>query len=157
MNDSNLLLRAAGLGAVAGLRSMAAPAALSRTAQRGDLEGLRDTPLALLGSRKVSTLLSLFEVGELIGDKLPVMPSRTLPPPLIGRGASGALVGAALFAAARRRGATGGVLGAVSALAGAYAGELLRTLGAQRLGVPDLPLALVEDAIALFGAYLLLR
>jgi uncharacterized membrane protein len=157
VNDSNLTWRAAGLGAVAGLRSMAAPAALSRTAQRGDLDGLRDTPLALLGSRRVSTLLSLFEVGELIGDKLPVMPSRTSSPPLIGRGASGALVGAALFAAEGRRAATGGVIGAASALTGAYAGERLRVLGTQRLGVPDLPLALVEDAIALFGAYRLLR
>ena len=145
------------MGAVAGLRTMAAPAAVSRAAQRGDVDGLQDTPLALLGSRRVSTLLTLFEVGELFVDKLPMTPSRTSPPPLLGRAVSGALVGAALFISGGRGPTTGGVLGAASAVAAAYAGEHLRVLGAQMLGVPDLPVALVEDAIALFGTYQLLR
>jgi len=136
---------------------MAAPAALSRAVQRGDLDGLQDTPLAALGSSKVSTLLTLFELGELIGDKLPITPSRTSASPLLGRAASGALVGAALFVSGGRRPAVGGVLGAASAVAGAYAGEHLRSAGAQKLGVPDLPLAFVEDAVVLFGARRLLR
>src|SRR5215207_8318263 len=111
VNGSNLALRAAGLGTIAGLRSMAAPAALSRAAVDGRIGSLRDTPFALLGSSKVSTLLTLFEVGELIGDKLPITPSRTSPPALLGRAASGAVVGAALFVSGGRRAAAGGVLG----------------------------------------------
>ena len=157
MNESNLTWSATGLGAVAGLRSMAAPAALSRAAQRGDVDGLQDSPLAALGSSKVSTLLTLFEVGELIGDKLPMTPSRTSAPPLLARATSGAFVGAALFVSGGRRPAVGSALGAASAVAAAYAGERLRSAGAQKLGVPDLPLALVEDAVALFGARRLLR
>jgi len=157
VNDSNLAWKAVGLGAVAGLRSMAAPAALSRAAHHGDVDGLQETPLATLASSKVSTLLTLFEVGELIGDKLPMTPSRTSAPPLLGRAASGALVGAALFVSGGRRAAAGGVLGAVSAVAAAYAGEHLRAAGAQRLGIPDLPLALLEDTVVLVGARRLLR
>jgi uncharacterized membrane protein len=157
VNDSNLTWRAAGLGAVAGLRSMAAPAALSRAAQRGDVDRLQDSPLAALGSSKISTLLTLLEVGELIGDKLPMTPSRTSTPPLLARATSGALVSAALFVSGGRRPAAGGVLGAASAVAAAYTGERLRSAGAQKLGVPDFPLALVEDAVALFGARRLLR
>jgi uncharacterized membrane protein len=157
VNDSNLALRAAGLGAIAGLRSMAAPAALSRAAEDGRIGSLRGTPFAVLGSSKVSTLLTLFEVGELIGDKLPMTPSRTSPSPLLGRTASGALVGAALFASGGRRASTGGIIGAASAVVGAYSGERLRAQTGAWLGVPDPIVALLEDGIAVFGASRVLR
>jgi uncharacterized membrane protein len=157
VGDPALALRAAGLGAIAGLRAMSAPAALSRAVGRGDVDGLRDTPLALLGTSRVSKLLTVFQVGELIGDKLPMTPSRTSPAPLIGRAASGALVGAALFASEGRRIATGGVLGAASAVAGAYAGERLRAQLGHLTGAPDPAVALLEDAIVLLGARRLLR
>jgi uncharacterized membrane protein len=145
------------MGAVAGLRSMAAPATLSRAASNGHVGSLRDTSFAVLGSSKVSTLLTLFEVGELIGDKLPVLPSRTSPPPLVGRAASGAVVGAALFASEGRRAAKGGALGAIAAVVSAYAGEQLRTQVGQLTGVPDPAVALLEDAVVLLGAHRLLR
>jgi uncharacterized membrane protein len=156
-HGEGMLLRTLGLGAVAGARSMAAPAALSRAVGRGDVGGLEDTPFAALGSPGVTTALRVLEVGELFVDKLPVAPSRTSPPPLLGRAASGGLVGAALFASGGGRMAAGGVLGAVSALVGAYAAERLRLLGAQKLGVPDTLLALLEDCIVLLGAARLLR
>jgi uncharacterized membrane protein len=111
----------------------------------------------VLGSSKVSTLLTLFEVGELIGDKLPVTPSRTSSLPLLGRAASGALVGAALCASEGRRTVTGGVLGAVGAVASAYAGELLRMQIGQRTGLPDFVVALLEDGVVILGAHRLLR
>jgi uncharacterized membrane protein len=136
---------------------MAAPAALSRAAAEGRLDGLGATPFAVLGSSKVSVLLTLFEVGELIGDKLPMTPSRTSPPPLLGRAASGAFVGAALFASEGRRAATGGALGAVAAVASAYAGERLRARIGQATGAPDPAVALLEDAVVLLGSHRLLR
>jgi uncharacterized membrane protein len=153
----DMLLRTLGLGAIAGVRSMAAPAALSRAVERGEVGGLAHTSFAALGSPGVSTALRLFEIGEMFVDKLPVAPSRTSPPPLLGRGVSGAFVGAALFVSDGRRAAAGGALGAVSALAGAYVGERLRLLGAQKLGVPDPVVALLEDSFVLFGAARLLR
>jgi uncharacterized membrane protein len=155
--DGGLLLKTFGLGAIAGLRSMAAPAALSSAVKRGDVGGLEDTPFAALGFPGVSRALRLLEIGEMIVDKLPVAPSRTSPPPLLGRAAFGAFVGAALFVSEGRRAAVGGGLGAVSALAGAYAGEHLRLLGAERLGIPDPVVALLEDGVVLFGAARLLR
>jgi uncharacterized membrane protein len=144
--------RALGLGAIAGARSMAAPAALSRAVSDGRIDGLEDTPFAALGSRGVSTALRIMEIGEFIVDKLPLTPSRTSPSPLLGRMASGALVGAALFASQGRRTVTGGVLGAISALASAYAGERLRLLISQSTGLPDPVVALLEDGIVILGA-----
>ena len=149
--------RALGLGAVAGLRSMAAPAALSRAVERGDVGGLDGTPFAALGSPGVSIAMRMLEIGEFVGDKLPVAPSRTSPPPLLGRAASGAFVGSALFVSKERRAVTGGVLGAVSALMGAYAAERLRIRIAEKLGMPDPVVALLEDGTVLFGAARLLR
>lgn len=149
--------RALGLGAVAGLRSAMAPALLSRAASRGELEGVEGTVFAPLASAKVSRVLALLAVGEAIADKTPVVPSRTSAPVLLARAGSGALCGAALFAAARRPGATGAALGAVAALTGAFAGEGFRQQAARRLGAPDLVLALVEDAVALGGGLLALR
>ena len=97
------------------------------------------------------------EIGELVVDKLPIVPSRTSPPPLLGRAASGALVGAALFASGGRRAVMGGAMGAVSAMAAAYAAERLRVQITQRLGLPNAVAGLLEDVIVLFGGPRLLR
>ena len=156
MDGSNLAWKALGLGAIAGMRSMAAPATLSRALERGDIGSLDATPFAAFGYSGVSTVLRMFEIGEFIVDKLPIAPSRNSPPPLLGRAASGAFVGAALFASAGRRAAAGGILGATSALATAYATERLRLQIAERLGAPDPVVALLEDGLVLLaGARLL--
>jgi hypothetical protein len=42
-------------------------------------------------------------------------------------------------------------------MAAAFAGENLRAQGAQRLGVPDLALALLEDGIVLYAGTRLVR
>jgi uncharacterized membrane protein len=152
-----LLGRITGLAAIAGLRSLAAPALLSRALKRGDIEGLQGSPFAALGKPKVSTTLQLLMVGEMIADKAPFVPSRTSPPALLGRALSGALVGAALFAAGKRHPVSGAALGALSAVAAAYAGEKFRVRGTEKLGVPDPILALLEDGIVLFGGTRLLR
>ena len=148
---------ALGLAAVAGLRSMAAPALLSRAVRRGDVGELRGTPFVALGSPKVSAALQLLMAGEMVGDKMPFVPSRTSAPDLLGRALSGALVGATLFASAERRPASGAALGVLSAIAAAYVGERLRLKGAEKLGVPDPILGLLEDGIVLFAGTRLLR
>ncbi len=148
--------RVLGLGAITGLRTMAAPAALSRAVTDGRIEGLEDTPFSILGAPGVSRVLRTFEIGELIVDKLPVTPSRTSPLPLIGRAGSGAFVGAALFASENHPTAVGGALGAAAALASAYAGESLRVQAAEKLGMPDPLIALIEDALVLLASARLL-
>lgn len=53
------VVRVLGMGAITGLRSTAGPAALSRAAANGRIDGLEDTPFAALGSPRVSTALRM--------------------------------------------------------------------------------------------------
>ena len=130
------------IGVVAGLRSMSAPAAVSWAARLGWLH-LGNTWLAFLGFAATPYILSVLAIGELIADKLPKTPSRKAPGPFIGRVMSGALCGAALG------GLLAGVLGAVAGTLGGYEfrARLVRAIGGK-----DLPIALLEDAIAIGGA-----
>ena len=139
---------AVGLGAISGLRSLSGPAFVSRAASRGylDLEG---TPLAFLGSPRLSKALILMELGELVGDKLPMAPSRTSLPPLLGRAVSGAVVGAAVFVSEGHRAATGAALGSSAAIVAAFAGERLRALAVEKSGLPDPVVALAGDTTVL--------
>ena len=140
--------RALCLGSISGLRSLSGPAFVSSAASRGDLD-LDGTVFAFLGSPRISKVLVLTELGELVGDKLPITPSRTSLPPLLGRAASGALVGAAVFVSEGRRATTGAALGSTAAIAAAFAGERLRALAVEKTGLPDLAVALAEDATVL--------
>ena len=136
---------------------MAAPAILSRSAVEHRVRGLEGTPFAALGSPRISTALHLLEIGEMIGDKTPIIPSRTSLLPLLGRAAIGAFAGATLFASGERPVAAGAALGAVSATAAAYAAEGVRMRITERLGVPNVVAGLLEDGIVLFGGQRLLR
>jgi uncharacterized membrane protein len=140
--------RALGLGAISGLRSLSGPAFVSRAASRGDLN-LDGTFLAFLSSPRLSKALVLMELGELVGDKLPATPSRTSSPPLLGRAASGALVGAAVFVSEGRRATTGAALGSTAAIAASFTGEWLRALAVEKTGISDPVVALAEDATVL--------
>jgi uncharacterized membrane protein len=82
-------------------------------------------------------------------DKLSWIGARTKPGPLIDRLIMGALSGAAL-------GSTlGAVSGAVGALVGTYGGYYARHWIVANLKVPDIAVALVEDALAVGGALLI--
>jgi uncharacterized membrane protein len=134
---------------------MAGPALLSRAIRRGDLQAPN---LPFLGSPKVSTLLSLLAIGEMVADKTPLIPSRTSLLPLLGRALSGALVGATLFASKGRAKIPGAALGALCAAIGAYAGENFRAVGAERLQLPDTVLGHLEDGVVFaLGTRLLQR
>jgi uncharacterized membrane protein len=91
---------------------------------------------------------------ELINDKLPKTPSRKTPPQFITRIVTGALCGAA-FGAAEQALIGGLLLGAVGAAVGTLAGAELRARLTRTLGGRNLLAALIEDAIAIIGAILL--
>ncbi len=148
--------RALGLGAISGLRSASGPAFVSRAASRGDLD-LGGTPLAFLGSPRLSKALVVIELGEVVGDKLPMAPSRTSLPPLLVRAASGGLVGAAAFASEGRRAAAGAILGSSAAITASFAGEGLRALVVGKTGLPNPVVALAEDAVVLLAGFRLVR
>lgn len=135
---------------------MAGPALLARAVRRGDVEIPDTVPLANLPSR-LSPLLQVFMVGEMAADKTSFVPSRTSRGALLGRALSGALVGATLFASTGRGGNSGTLLGALSAVTAAYAGEKLRARGVEKLGMPDPVLALLEDSVVLYLGTRLLR
>jgi uncharacterized membrane protein len=110
------------------------------------------TPFAFLANPISLGVFSALAVGELIGDKLPKTPARIAAFPLAGRTVFGAGCGAALATLAGVSPVLGGALGGLGAVVGAYAGFLLRRSLTKNAGLPDLPVALVEDAIAIGGA-----
>jgi uncharacterized membrane protein len=149
---TTVLLPALLMGVVAGLRTMLAPAAVSWAARLGRLD-LPGTWLAFLGHAWTPWILTLLAAGELVADKLPSTPSRTVPVQFGGRIASGALAGAAIGAAA---GATAGGLlaGVAGAVLGTLGGRAFRARLAAAFG-RDRPAALLEDAVAVGAALLI--
>jgi len=141
------------IGVVTGLRSMIAPAAVSWAARLGWLH-LENTSLAFLGFAATPYIVSLLAIGELIADKLPKTPSRKAPAGFMARMVSGALCGAALGASGRALlgGLVAGVFGAVAGTLGGYE---FRMRLVKATGGNDLRIALLEDAIAISGAFLI--
>ena len=141
------------IGVVVGLRSMTAPAAVSWAARLGWLH-LENTPLAFLGFAVTPYILSVFAIGELIAYQLPKTPSRKAPIGFTARVFSWALCGAALGAASGA--IVGGLLaGVAGAVAGTLGGYEFRVRLVRAIGGNDLPIALLEDAIAICGAFLI--
>ena len=136
---------------------MSAPALLSRAAFRGDIEGIEGTPFAFLASPRTARILTVLAVGEALADKLPFAPDRISTPGLAGRMASGALVGATLFAAAERHATVGAGLGLLSAVAASYPSYYLRVKTQEKLGAPNWAVGLLEDALAEGAGLLTLR
>ncbi|MFM0363965.1 DUF4126 domain-containing protein [Paraburkholderia sediminicola] len=137
------------IGVVAGLRAMAAPAAVSWAAHLGWLP-LQDTPLAFLGFTATPYIFTVLAIVELITDQLPKTPSRTVPMQFGARIVLGGLSGAAIGAA--HGGLLGGLIaGVVGAVIGTLGGAKVRGALARTFG-RDLPAALIEDAVAIVGA-----
>jgi len=119
-----------GIGFVAGLRSMTAPAAVAIT---------KGTPI-------LAAILIAGALVELVFDKLPKTPSRLRPPTLLFRCISGA--GSAFFLVG---GIPSVLLGLAGALAGSYGGAIFRR------AFTGLPAAFAEDAVAIALAWLVIH
>jgi len=106
--------------------------------------------LAFLGYAWTPYILSALALAELVTDQLPKTPSRKVPMQFGARIVSGGLCGTAL-------GASGGtwIAGLVAGVIGAIGGYEFRTRLVARSGGRDLPIALLEDAIAIGGAFLI--
>jgi uncharacterized membrane protein len=141
------------IGVVAGLRAMTAPAAVSWAAYLGWID-LSQTWLAFLGYSWTPWIFTLLAIAELINDQLPNTPSRKVPSQFAARVIMGALSGAAIGASAGML-VVGLMAGVVGAVAGTYGGAALRGRLAVSFG-RDLPAALIEDAVAVIGAFLII-
>jgi uncharacterized membrane protein len=129
---------------------MTAPAVVSWGARLGWLD-LQHTWAAFLGSPPTLYLLTALAIAELVVDKLPRTPSRKMPGPFLARVVLGAFSGAALCTAAQQSPLGGVVLGAFGGVAGTLGGYEARTRLVRILNVPDLVIALLEDAAAIGG------
>ena len=141
------------IGVVAGLRALTPLAAVSWAARLGWLH-LDNTWLAFLGYAATPYIFSVLAIGELINDKLPKTPSRKAPPGFIARIVTGALCGAALGAASQSL-VGAAAAGAIGAGAGTLGGYEFRSRLVKATGGKDLPIALLEDVIAIGGAFLI--
>jgi uncharacterized membrane protein len=140
------------LGIITGLRTMAAPTAVSVAARLGRLD-LRDTPLAFLGFTWTPWLLALLAIAELVADQLPSTPSRTVPMQFGARIVAGSLAGAAVGAPSGSL--VGGLMaGSIGAVIGTLGGRAFRGRLANAFG-RDRPAAFIEDAVAYVGAALI--
>jgi len=154
MNFTIVYVMALGIGVIAGLRSMTAPAVVAWAAHLNRLV-LFGTRLSFLASPVTVGIVTLLAVGELIADKLPATPSRTSAVPLSGRVLTGGLCGAAICAGWGASVAIGTALGAVGGVAGAFAGYSVRHWLVHNMKLRDGAVAVAEDLIAIGGGLLL--
>jgi uncharacterized membrane protein len=142
------------IGCVCGLRSMTGPAVVCWGAHFGWLP-LDGSKLGFLHNNISLAVFTLLATGELVADKLPVIPSRVEPGPLVVRFLFGALCGVALCLASGAAWLPGALLGGLGGVAGAYAGYHLRRWLTVGRGLPDIAIALIEDAVAIGGGLLI--
>ncbi|BBX37847.1 integral membrane protein [Mycolicibacterium mageritense DSM 44476 = CIP 104973] len=146
-----VLLLALLIGVVAGLRALTPPAVVAWAAAL-DWINLDGTWASWLDHPITVTVLTVLLVVELVTDQLPATPSRKTPVQFIARLATGAFAGAVIGTA---WGYTFGGLGAgiVGAVLGTLGGYEARKRLVEANGGHDLPVALVEDAIAVLGGF----
>jgi uncharacterized membrane protein len=151
---NSVFLLAIGIGIVAGLRSLLAPAIVAWATHLGSLN-LHGSPLAFMGSTPAVAIFSIFAVGELVADKLPKTPKRTAFAPLLARILLGGLSGASLSAAAGKSLLAGALLGGTGGVMGAFVGYEIRRRIVNNLHIKDIFVAICEDLVAIALAYFL--
>jgi uncharacterized membrane protein len=152
----SLFLLAIGIGIVAGLRAMTAPALVSWAAHLGWIN-LHGSPLSFMASPIAVGIFTLAAVGEIINDKLPKTPPRTAAMSLVVRMLIGGLCGACIYAAGAAAPITGAILGVIGALIGTYGGYYVRRALTSGGKIKDILIAIPEDIIAILLAYVIVR
>ncbi|MGV0625347.1 DUF4126 family protein [Mycolicibacter minnesotensis] len=144
-----VLVLALFIGVVAGLRTFTAPAVMAWAAALHWIN-LDGTWVQWLSHPVTVAVLTLLALGEFVTDQLPSTPNRTVPVQFIARIVAGGFAGAVLGTAWNY---TWTSLGA--AIIGAVIGTLGGFAARQRLvaanGGKDLPIALLEDGVAVLG------
>lgn len=148
MNDARTLPIAAGVGAIAGLRSLSAPLTLAR-AHRVEALNLEGTPCSVLGTSLGAHIAAALALGELIADKTPFVPDRTTAPSLLWRFTSGALTGASVAKARKGNPWVGALLGGGAAIGVTFAAFQLRSRAGNASQIPDQVFGLLEDAVVI--------
>ena len=143
------LRRAALMGFAAGLRSQIPLASIARAVAQGEItapSGPLGTPLR---SKRGRQILLVAAVVEAVVDKTPLASSRLKRSALLGRIGSGAISAATLAQTQGTPVAGAAIRGAAGAGIGSVFGYLFRTVVGRVTGLPDLFVALAEDAVAI--------
>lgn len=146
--------RALLLGVAAGMRSMTPIGTLARYHDSAPRSAeWKRWPLLRSGSGR--TLLEAAWVGEMIADKLPIIPPRIHRGSLTGRILLGTVAGLAIGTEGKGTApkVAGGLAGLAGAIAGSYGGYAARVFLTRGIGLPDLSGALAEDAAAIAIAH----
>ncbi|RAU98360.1 DUF4126 domain-containing protein [Mycobacterium colombiense] len=151
MTHALLVLLALLIGVVAGLRSLTAPAVVAWAAYIGWID-LHGTWASWLTNIIAVIIFTVLAIGELINDKLPKTPARTAPPIFAARIVTGGLAGAALGAWPHWTFTALGA-GVIGAVLGTLGGYQARKRLVAATGGRDLPIALLEDAVAIVGGF----
>jgi len=154
---SKPFLQAAGLGAIAGMRTFYAPAVASHLYRRHPSKYLRNSPLAFMQSTTASKVFKVLAGGELVGDKLPTAPNRIAAPGLTGRIISGILVGSVTYEAHGKQPLIGGLIGGVAAAASTFGCFFLRKFVVKNTRIPDPYIGAVEDALVIGAGVLIVN
>lgn len=138
------------IGLAAGQRSITPLAAAALAARAHRLPPDNGAP-RFFGCLATAVGFSALAVGELLGDKMPSAPDRTVPAGLAARLLSGALAGASL--APRQERGPAAVMGAAGAILGGYLGLAARKRAMRRFG--QTRSGMVEDMLTLGATTLL--
>jgi uncharacterized membrane protein len=143
------------LGGVDGLRSLTGPALVCWAAHLGWLH-FAGTKFAFVDRPVTLIVFTLLAIVELVVDKLPSTPARTAPVGLIARIVLGGACGVAIASSAGITTLFAAVVASIGAVAAAFAGYRIRHAIVSRTRLPDLAVALAEDAIAITGGFFIL-
>ena len=136
------------LGLMTGCRTMMPMALLCWYLYTGHLD-VSNTWAFWAAKLVTAIVFSVLAAGELIGDKLPQTPNRTSTGPAIARFVFGGLVGAIIATCLHSSQFVGELLGCVFAVAGTFGGYHLRRWLVTSIKMPDLGVALAEDALVI--------
>lgn len=150
-------LKAFGLGVVAGMRSIVAPALLSHKLVRTVPIKQPTEPIHYLAQPPAEMALKVLAGVEILADKIPNGPDRTIPPQFGFRIASGATCGAFLSQVEGASAPVGALAGGLGTVVGTLVFFHLRQWLDRELGLPDPLVALGEDALAIGAGWQLVN
>ncbi len=139
--------QAVSLGALAGLRSAAAPAITSHILSHHHSANLENSPLSFMQSETTANVFKLLAVSELVADKMPGTGNRTAPQGLVFRALTGALSGASIYKANGSKAVIGALLGGSAAVASTFASFYLRRSTVKGTTLIDPIVGGIEDAL----------
>src|SRR3569623_934184 len=136
-NLSGSLWQSIGLGLVAGMRCASAAAIASHMLRKAETQDSANKLDKFVQSDGFSTSLNMMAIGELIADKLPFVPARTMPAGLAARIISGGISSAAVSKTNGKNIIWYALLGSAVAIGATYGFYYLRKTAGKKMDIAD--------------------